>query len=218
MIASRLQPLESNSPILRVLCALRDLCVESVSSRQFAVQPNSFRHFPQSHLLMLTARHSCALPALSKVEGSEDKRSLAANPFRMRTSTKLPCKPFRFRTSKTQHLKFFRMCTYKKGGGGVPALPAGSPGFASVGLLCYRAGCTSNPFARRVMRRRAFLPIHFQHCSRHTSSAASRPRAGCAATLRADFSAGHYTPVGSNCSCAHAGRYSSRRVRPLPRE
>lgn len=122
MIASQLNLSIPNSPFLCVLCALRGLCVDSFSSRRLAAQPISFPHSPQSHLLLLTARHSCALHALSEVEGNGEKHSFVANPFRIRTSAKRPCKPFRFRTSKTQRLKSFRMRTYKKRGVGAPWL------------------------------------------------------------------------------------------------
>lgn len=112
MIAPRLLPLESNAPLLRVLC------VRSFPIPQLAAQPNSFRAFPQSHLSVLTARHSCALPSLSKVEKNKEKWPLAANPFRIRSFVKRARNPFRMRTFKIQDLKPFRMCSSEKTRGG----------------------------------------------------------------------------------------------------
>ena len=134
----------------------------SFPTPQLAAQPNSFRAFPQSHLSVLTTRHSCALPSLSKVEKSKEKRSLAANPFRIRISAKHARNPFRMCSFKIQHLKPFRMCSSKKRGGGVPQdFTANSASFGGAAFLCYRAACMSNPFLRHVMRRRAFFQCIF---------------------------------------------------------
>ncbi len=67
---------------------------------------------------MLTTRHSCVLLALSKGEESAEKRSVAANPFRIRSFVKHARNPFRMRTFKIQDLKPFRMCSSEKTGGG----------------------------------------------------------------------------------------------------
>ena len=90
--------------------------IQCTSVLPFRMISSELRQSAPSPLLFVP----CALPALSKVEGREEKRSLAANPFRIRISAKHARNPCRMRSFKTQDLKSFRMCTHKKRGVGVP--------------------------------------------------------------------------------------------------